>query len=187
MRNSRLICILISRSILYRRVAGFVRADYLLVICLCILSQTGTAQEKILISPLELLTFSQEKREYVSGRLQISQAEAFAFWSIYDRYEAHQRSFFKARTELITEYAAAQESGESERKINHLSKRLFQNDLAYMRTYRQYYKKLKEVLSPRRAFDFIQIEKYFQETLNARLDSAAFSGSDKVFANKNVK
>jgi hypothetical protein len=150
------------------------------------LAQSASGQQP-LISPVQLVNWDMAKREVLSSHLQISQAEAEAFWKTYEQYERTRRSLLKSRLQLISEYARAgmnttkDKNTAKEKKINSVTKRLLMNDLDYKRIYKEYYKRIKIIIAPRRAMQFIQMEKYFQFRLDTRMDSLAFK-NDNVMA-----
>jgi hypothetical protein len=149
--------------------------------------QSASGQQQLLISPVQLVHWDMAKREILLSHLQISQAEAEAFWKIYEQYERTRRSLLKSRLQLISEYAQAgtnttqEKNTIQEKKINSVTKRLLLNDLDYKRIYKEYYKRIKVIITPCRAMQFIQMEKYFQYRLDTRMDSLAFK-NDHVMA-----
>jgi hypothetical protein len=151
-----------------------VNRDYVTVVFLFFsLCTPASAQSDTFISPLELVVWDRSKREVVAQHLNVTQAEADAFWRTYERYERTRRYLVQERLRLITTYTQLlMESGES-KKIDDVTKRLLLNDHDYARVYQEYYKRVKAVLTAKRAIKFIQFEKYFRHTLDARLDSLA--------------
>jgi hypothetical protein len=137
---------------------------------LLFLSRSGFAQPGMVLSSREMISWDKTRREIHSRNLGISQAEASAFWKTYEEYERTRRSLLKEYSELISEYAFAP----SEARIHRISKRLLENKLYYDRIYKDYYKRLKVIVGPRQAIRFIGMEKYFQESLKARIDSLTF-------------
>jgi hypothetical protein len=157
----------------------------LLFICIhsLFLSLSGLAQNVTLMSPLEIVVWDKTKREIQSCYLQISQAEASSFWKTYEQYERARRGLLKERSTLLQEYVEAGYSARSEDRINKISKRLLWNSVYYKKIYMEYYKRINDIIGPHRAIRFIGMEKYFQERLNARLDSLTFL-ANPIFAKR---
>jgi hypothetical protein len=157
----------------------FVRA----LVLLLVFAQSLKAQNDESITPLELVQWDRAKREVLCNHLQISQAEAGAFWKAYESYESLRRNLLHDRLALRERQATFIRDGAPENRINANTKRLLMNDLDQARVYKEFYKRISDIVGPRRAIQFIQIEKYFRLRLDARVDSLA-AQPGKIFALK---
>ncbi|MBT1699529.1 hypothetical protein KK083_21705 [Fulvivirgaceae bacterium PWU4] len=142
--------------------------------CLCMIAlmltaSTAKSQARTTTMPLEIVIWEREKREVVYDLLDITQAEAGAFWTIYEQYEATRRALFNERLHLAAEHAALGTTRENRQHM--LTKKMLLNGVNYKRICRDYYRRLKPVIAARRASRFIQMELYFQSRLNARMDT----------------
>lgn len=126
----------------------------------------------IIISPLELLAWDNEKRDVIIAQLTISQPEAEQFWRFYERYERSRRSLCRERLKTLSLYNTC-----SPRRIKAIMRKLLSNDLAFEQMYTNYYRSLRKIITPRRAAQFLVMEKHFQAVLNSHVDSLARSFS----------
>jgi hypothetical protein len=138
------------------------------------------AQPETLISAVELVVWDRSKREIVAQHLNVTQAEADAFWRTYERYERTRRFLVQERLRLFATYTQLEMEGGVDDKVDDVTKRLLLNEYDYARVYQDYYKRIKVILTAKRAIQFIQFEKYFKHTLDARLDSLAADAHDML-------
>jgi hypothetical protein len=153
------------------------------LVLLIVAVQTLKAQQYESVTPLELVQWDRAKREVLGNHLQVSQAEAGAFWKAYESYESLRRNLLHDRLALRERQAIFIQDGAPESRINANTKRLLMNDLDQARVYKEFYKRISDIVGPRRAIRFIQIEKYFRLRLDARVDSLA-AQPGKIFALK---
>lgn len=145
-------------------------AGMCLLLTFSISIQILSAQPGSIISPLELLAWDNEKRDVIIARLTVSQPEAEQFWRFYERYERSRRSLCRGRLKTLSLYNTC-----STRRMKAITRKLLSNDLAFEQMYTNYYRSLRKILTPRRAAQFLMMEKHFQAVLNSHVDSLALS------------
>ena len=140
-----------------------------LIWLLILVGQPRTHAQSVM-SPLEWVINDKDKREALFNHLQVSQAQAAAFWRIYEDYESLRRALFKERLKLIDKHAQIQATA-GDREVRAIIRRLLENDVEYREMYKQYYGRISLIVGPQKALQFVHIEEYFQMKANIRLDS----------------
>jgi hypothetical protein len=98
-----------------------------------------------------------ERRMLVSDALQLSQAEAAAFWPLYDKYAAELKAIGDLRVKVITDFAAAYPDLSPE-----LADQLLKDGLKYqqqlVKLRKSYLGKFRKALGPQKTARFYQLE-----------------------------
>ena len=155
-----------------------------LVWVLILLWQPLVAQTQDAMSPLEWVINDQDKRETLFNHLQVSQAQAAAFWRIYEDYESVRRALFKERVKLINKHAEVQTTA-ADKEVRGIIRRLLENDVEYREMYKEYYGRIALIVGPQKALQFVHIEEYFQVRANIRLDSVLLK-QENLVASKRI-
>ena len=99
----------------------------------------------------------QDKRQIIGEKLALKQAEAGAFWPVYDRYEAELRRLGDEKLALINDYADNYKTM-SEAKAGELTSKAIELDILRTSLLQQYLPQFQKALTNRRAAQFYQIE-----------------------------
>jgi hypothetical protein len=99
----------------------------------------------------------QDKRQIIGEKLALKQAEADAFWPVYDRYEAELRRLGDEKLALINDYADNYKTM-SEAKAGELTSKAIELDILRTSLLQQYLPQFQKALTNRRAAQFYQIE-----------------------------
>ena len=145
-------------------------------------AQSQTRQTTM--SPLEWVINDKDKRETLFNHLQVSQAQAAAFWRTYEDYESLRRALFKERVKLINKHAEVQTTA-ADREVRAIIRRLLENDVEYREMYKEYYGRIALIVGPQKALEFVHIEEYFQVRANIRLDSVLLK-QENLVASKRI-
>lgn len=98
-----------------------------------------------------------ERRLLVSQALELTQAEAAAFWPLYDRYAAELKAANDLRVKVVTDYAAAYPN-----PTDAVASRLLKDGLAFqeklVKLRKAYVRKFTAALGPAKAARFYQLE-----------------------------
>jgi hypothetical protein len=104
------------------------------------------------------------KKEYIKERLSLSNEESLAFWPVYDQYHADQKKLTKAqiipRMQLRLNYETLSDKELDEILLSQLN---YQQSLLDLK--KDYYTKLKKVLSVRKVSDYYNLERDFRKNL----------------------
>lgn len=155
-----------------------------LVWLMILLWQPLGAQPQPTMSPLEWVINDKDKREMLFNHLQVSQAQAAAFWRIYEDYESVRRALFKERVKLINKHAQVQTTA-ADKEVRGIIRRLLENDVEYREMYKEYYGRIALIVGPQKALQFVHIEEYFQVRANIRLDSVLLK-QENLVASKRI-
>jgi hypothetical protein len=99
----------------------------------------------------------QDKRQIIGEKLALKQAEADAFWPVYDRYEAELRRLGDEKLALINDYADNYKTM-SEAKAGELTSKAIELDILRTSLLQQYLPQFQKALTNRRAAQFYQFE-----------------------------
>ena len=99
----------------------------------------------------------QDKRQIIGEKLALKQAEADAFWPVYDRYEAELTRLGDEKLALINDYADNYKTM-SEAKASELTSKAIELDILRTSLLQQYLPQFQKALTNRRAAQFYQIE-----------------------------
>ncbi|WP_296698157.1 hypothetical protein, partial [Algoriphagus sp.] len=118
------------------------------------ISQTMTIDDEI---TLIQSAFGKDKKMLVDAYMDLPDAIAPGFWTVYQAYEEERKSISRERMIIINDYLENFETiGEDE--ADDLAKRTINNDIALSKLHSKYYKKFKKVSSALIAAKFLQID-----------------------------
>jgi hypothetical protein len=130
---------------------------------LALLPLAGTAQVNPAFADLDAAVtdaraiIQTERRMLVSQALQLDQAEAAAFWPVYDQYAADLKKIGDLRVKVITDFAAAFPNFSDD-----LANQLLKDGLKYqeglVKLRKGYLKKFTKALGPPKTARFYQLE-----------------------------
>lgn len=125
--------------------------------------------------------FSAQKRELVQKYIPIEEYEKASFWDVYSLYEAEQKLLTLERIVLLKQYMEG-DSTLSDREANNISKRLLANSLNQEKITKRFYNKFKKATSAVTAAQFIQLERYVQNTFQSYLQDGLFKINEDAMA-----
>jgi hypothetical protein len=111
-----------------------------------------------------------EKREIVKQYMALSEAEATAFWPVYDAYQEEYKALGKERLMIISDYADNLATITNE-KADELALRLLKNNASVDKLQSKYYAKFKKVIPATRAVQFMQLDTYLQTMIRAEIQN----------------
>lgn len=112
--------------------------------------------------------YGKEKRDVVQQYMKLSEAESAAFWTLYDEYEAARKEIGKKRIQLLEVYAKNYNTLTDETADNLMTDVLAQTE-AMTKLQMKYYAKMKKVITPLKAAQFIQLESYMDNAAKVEL------------------
>jgi hypothetical protein len=110
------------------------------------------------------------KEELVRQYMDLNPEEADKFWPVYEAYTSDRGKLGTERIAIIEDYARNYTTL-TDSKIDKLTQRLFKNELQLDKLQQKYYGKMKKALSPMRASQFMQLEKYLQTMIRYELQN----------------
>lgn len=120
--------------------------------------------------------YGMEKRAIVEQYMKLTEAEASAFWKVYDEYEVKRKDYGKTRVSNIVDYANNYASL-TDAKAGELIKKSLDNQIAFTKLQEATFKKLSKVMAPKRAAQFIQLENYLETVIRLNIaDDIPFIG-----------
>jgi hypothetical protein len=129
---------------------------------LCCTLRTATADiSDNLTKQLELLCsdVNSAKVAVINKIMKLSEAEAGKFWPIYHEYQLDLTKQAFNRADFISDFIQAQEGGTFDNeKAAKMAERWFDGEHARLDLLQKYHRKVKEVLTPVQAAQFLQIE-----------------------------
>ena len=131
----------------------------LLTACALALPLAAQAQAKIDFTDIPALRAAAktDKKALVAATLQLTEAEAKAFWPIYDNYQRSRDAADRQRVRAI-ESVIATDKPISDAYARDLAKDLTEADEAEIRARRTMQNKLMRALPPKKAFQYLQLE-----------------------------
>lgn len=152
------------------------KAKFTLIAALFLLPFVGKAQTIDDEITLIQSAFGMEKRAMVEQYMELSDLEAQAFWSVFQKYEDERRAITRERLKLINDYLEKFESI-SEAELDAMAKRRLKADASMTKLHSKYYSQFKKATSTTTAAKFLQLDDYIQTTLfMALLDGLPFLG-----------
>lgn len=128
-------------------------------------SKGQTQEESILITESHL---AMKKKAMILNYFQFSEAEKSCFWPLYNRYTRHIHHYEMEYYVLVNKYEKG--VGKLDPKdLQDLTERLIQNDLEIARLRKQYYRRFKHALSPRKASEFMQLDNTFRTMIRLEM------------------
>lgn len=121
-------------------------------------AKAQTANEEV---ALMQSIYGVEKKMLIAEHMKITDAEATAFWQIYDEYEIARKEIGKKRYDVVADYAKNYSSISNE-KATELANQTFAIYNEFTKLQKQTFKKMSKAISPVRAAQFIQAEIYFE-------------------------
>jgi hypothetical protein len=101
-----------------------------------------------------------EKRTIVKSYMDLSEADAAKFWTVYEAYELTRKDLGKQRVAILGDYAKNYGSLSGE-KAKELINKAVANNIAMQKLFKKTFKNMSKVLDPVTAAKFIQLENYF--------------------------
>ena len=122
-------------------------------------TRTTEAEKKNTEYYIELVRrdLRQDAREIIGDKMAFKQAEADAFWPVYDRYEADLRRLGDEKLALINDYANNYKNM-SEAKAGELTSKAIDLDILRTSLLQQYLPQFQKALNNKRAAQFYQLE-----------------------------
>jgi hypothetical protein len=103
--------------------------------------------------------FNSAKVELINKIMKLSADEAQKFWPIYRQYENELAQMAVGRAELIAEFVKSHQDGTFDNpRADDIASRWFKGQRARLDLMEKYHKKVKKMLTPIRAGQFLQIE-----------------------------
>jgi hypothetical protein len=99
----------------------------------------------------------QESRQVIGEAMNLTQAEANAFWPVYERYEAELRRLGDEKLALINDYADNYKTM-TDAKAGELTSKAIDLDILRTSLLQQYLPQFQKALTNKRAAQFYQIE-----------------------------
>ncbi|MFL5741938.1 MAG: hypothetical protein ACJ75B_17070 [Flavisolibacter sp.] len=113
-----------------------------------------------------------EKKHVVEQFMDLSTDEAKKFWPLYAQYAAKLERLVYYRMALMQQYENNFPNMSESQAIGYTN-RLFKNDGALTRLQKKYFGRMRHVLTPMRASQFIQIEYEMQAMIRAEMQRRA--------------
>jgi hypothetical protein len=111
-----------------------------------------------------------QKASLVGQNMNLTAAEASAFWPVYQKYEAQQQKLGDERVALIKDYAANYQQM-TDQKADELVNRIFALEDKVNQLKRQYYAEFKKAIPGVKAARFVQIENQIQRLIDLQIAS----------------
>lgn len=112
-----------------------------------------------------------EKQELIKEYMSLSEVEAEAFWPVYEAYANQRKSLGAQRIDIVMDYANNYTSMTNE-KAKSITNAVFNNNLKLEKLQKQFYKKLSKAISPLKATEFMQLEKYLDAVMRLELQES---------------
>lgn len=109
-----------------------------------------------------------QRRVLVSGSLRLSDAEAKAFWPLYDDYEKERRPYDERASRLVADFLA-QAATLTDAQARALLAEAFQIDEGRVKVRRSWYDRMAKAIPPRELARFYQIETKLDSVVRADL------------------
>jgi len=121
--------------------------------------------------------YGKDKRDLMQEYLTFKDdAQATAFWKLYDSYEAERKKLGQDFIAILQDYANNYENLD-DKKADELVTRSSANNIAYENLYSRYYKKMKPAVGALKASQFFQLEGYLRSAIKTTiLDDIPFIG-----------
>jgi hypothetical protein len=102
------------------------------------------------------------------GLIQLSEAEAKAFWPLKEAYDAELKELGEVDLKLIREFGKTHDKLSPE-KATELAGRFFDLEEQHLALHRKYFKKISEEVSPVVAVQFLQLQRQFETMADLKL------------------
>jgi len=108
--------------------------------------------------------YGMEKRAIVEQVMKLTEAEAPAFWKVYDEYEVSRKEYGKKRVDNIVDYANNYDKM-TDAKATELIKAALNNQASFTKLLQSTYSKMSKATTPTRAAQFLQLEYYLENVI----------------------
>lgn len=115
--------------------------------------------------------WGKEKRAIITDFMKFTDAEATAFWPIYEEYQTEAKKLGEERLITISDYTNNVSKLTNE-KADEIAMKILKNNLAVDKLQSKYYAKMKKAVTAIRAAQFMQLDVYLQTMLRAELQSS---------------
>ncbi|HYK45135.1 MAG TPA: hypothetical protein VEV83_08205 [Parafilimonas sp.] len=121
--------------------------------------------------------YGKDKRDLMQEYLTFKDdAQATAFWKMYDSYEAERKKLGQDFIKILEDYATNYETL-TDATADKLVTRMTANNIAFENLYSKTYKQMKPVVGALKASQFLQLEAYLRSVIKtAVLDEIPFIG-----------
>jgi hypothetical protein len=109
-----------------------------------------------------------QRRVLVSGSLRLSDAEAKAFWPLYDDYEKERRPYDQRASKLVADFLASAATL-TDARAKAILDEAFRIDEGRVKVRRAWYDRMAKAISPRQLVRFYQIENKLDSVVRADL------------------
>ena len=113
-------------------------------------------------------TWGMEKRDIVKKHMDLSDEESKAFWEVYEKYEVSRKALGEERIKTIVDYAI-NVAELTDEKAEELVLKMLSNQTKLLELENTTYYQMKEVISPLKATQFIQLENYLDTVLRMKI------------------
>ncbi len=127
--------------------------------------------------------WGQEKKELINQYLELSDQEAEAFWPLYESFMEEKAELVNARVAQIQDYGNNLTTMTSD-KAKQITTAVLANDIKYLKLQQKYYKKMSKAITPLRASEYLQVERYLDTAIRSEVQEAIpFIGEIKQLQN----
>jgi hypothetical protein len=112
--------------------------------------------------------YGMEKRAIVEQFMKLTEAEAPAFWKVYEEYEAARKEYGKKRVSIIVDYATNYDKLTDD-KATAIIKSSLSNQASFTKLLQSTYGKMSKATSPKRAAQFLQLENYLETIIRLKI------------------
>ncbi|HYN03125.1 MAG TPA: hypothetical protein VE359_11815 [Vicinamibacteria bacterium] len=137
---------------------------------LALVLAAGAARTQTVKETLEVTrqAIESQRRVLVSGALPLTDAEADAFWPLYDAYEKERRPFDEQASRLVADFLAAAATLTDAQAQAMLDKAL-KVDESRLRVRREFLERMAKAIPPRKVARFYQIDSKLDAAVRADL------------------
>ena len=112
-----------------------------------------------------------QKKQFVAANMQLTEAEAWTFWPVYDEYTAETNKIIDTRVALIKEYSREYDTL-TDAQTRSLIERWLQADDAEVQLRQKYITVFSKVIPARKTARFIQIDRRLGMMIDVQVMSA---------------
>ena len=137
---------------------------HLLLITVLLFTSVAFSQSNKEDVDLIQAAYGKSKKELIKEHMKLSEAQAGAFWTLYDQYEAERKTLGREKIKLIEDYANHYTTL-TDMKADELAKAAIENNIKMEQLAKKYYDKFSKAVGGINAARFMQIEAYLQTTV----------------------
>lgn len=115
--------------------------------------------------------YGKSKKELAAAYMAIPEAQASAFWKVYDEFEVERKALGKIKVDIINQYASNYDSLTDE-SADKIAKESLKNSMAYEKLMVKYYDKYKKAVGALTAAKIIQFEDYMYITVLSEIKNS---------------